>query len=192
MLNMSFNIKKSLGIFCYYIAPLALAGLSFFNVDDDLFPLLGNLSLMLLGITLFVKPLAAIFKINFLWTIVSWRRELGLLVFWLFFFHAAGLIYMFNLYKPEMWADFPIGLYFGLVAGLGLLLIAPTSNNYAIRLLKRNWKRLHYSVYVIFLFALLHRALIKGEYIFPLSIFFIFVILKVIEFRKLKKQSTVQ
>lgn len=184
MFDMKFSVKKILGIFSYYIAPLVLAVLSFIVPGNELFPLIGNYSLVLLGFTLFVKPLAAIFKINFLWTIVSLRRELGILVFWLFFFHAAGLIYMYNLYRPEIFMSLQAGSYFGITAGLGLIVLALTSNDYSIGLLKRNWKKLHYSVYAIFLFALLHRAFITGEFFLSISVFFVFTILKIIEFKK--------
>lgn len=51
--------------------------------------------------------------------------------------------------------------------GLGLLTIIPlalTSNDYAVKILKRNWKKVHLLVHPLVIFVLIHRGLNEGYF----------------------------
>lgn len=187
---MIYKIKKFLRPVIYYVLPCVLLTLSVLY-PGQLYNKFGEYAIYSLGIILFVKPIAAILKINLLWEIVSYRKELGLLVFWLFFFHAAGMSYLYGFYMPETWQYFTAPTYWGIVAGLGTTILAVTSNSYFIKLLKRNWKRLHYSAYFVYFAALMHISLIREEYFWNAVIFITFAILKIVEFNKLRKTKVV-
>jgi len=186
---MNRKFRKIFQILVYYVTPITLLVFSFITKDSHFFAELGNYSLYLLSAILFVKPIAAISKINFFWDIVSYRRELGILTFWLFLFHSAGLVYLYKFYEPSAWSNLSGSIYWGLVGGLGMTILAITANNYAVRLLRRNWKRLHYLAYFVLLTAFIHTALIRDEYVLFTVVFAIFFVLKVIEFSKLKKPA---
>ena len=53
----------------------------------------------------------------------------------------------------------------GLTAFIILLIMAITSNNFSVRILGRNWKRIHYFVYLALLFVLFHAFNIGQIYI---------------------------
>ncbi|OGH59364.1 MAG: hypothetical protein A2725_00865 [Candidatus Magasanikbacteria bacterium RIFCSPHIGHO2_01_FULL_33_34] len=186
---MQIKFRKITHLLIYYLTPVFLLILATQIKSLEFFKLLGQSALYLLGVILFVKPLAAIFKLKIFWKIVSYRRELGVLNFWLFFFHFAGMNYMYQFYKPEYWGSLGTPIYWGLVAGLGMTILTLTANNYAIKKLKKNWKKLHYSAYFVMFAAFVHVALTKQEVVKYALIFALFVILKVIEFRKIKKPT---
>jgi sulfoxide reductase heme-binding subunit YedZ len=125
---------------------------------------LGRMALYLLLITLGVTPIV---------TITGWkalpkhRRTFGLYTFVYFFLHFltfAALDYGLNLgeilrltsEKPFIWV--------GLTAGLILLALAVTSFKYWMKLLGKNWKRLHKTVYLAGGLVILHYAwALKGS-----------------------------
>ena len=185
---MEVKYKKIFQRLVYYALPIGLLIFFFmFRKDVVFFFGLGNYAIYLLGAILFIKPLAVIFEVKFFWQIVSYRRELGILDFWLFFSHAAGMSYLYGFSDPTMWGKLPSFVYWGVAAGIGMFVVAGTSNDYAVKLLKRNWKRVQSLTYLVFLFALLHAGVRKDQLFLYLSIFFVFAVLKIIEFRKVRK-----
>ena len=182
---MKITFRKITHGFIYYLLPLSLAFLFYWRPNRFWFIWLGYSTIYLLGVILFCQPLAVLLNIKWLWKIKSYRRELGILSFWTFFFHAAGFSYLYQLYRFEPW---PAALYWGAAAGLGMLILGVTSNTYAVRLLRRNWKRLHRIVYFVFAAALTHIALTRQRgYELYLIVFLIFFILKLLEWRKTKR-----
>jgi len=125
---------------------------------------LGRTALYMLLVTLAVTPVV---------TITGWkalpkhRRTFGLYTFGYFFLHFltfAVLDYGLDMReilrltgeKPFIWV--------GLLAGLILLALAVTSFKYWMKLLGKNWKRLHKTVYLAGVLVMMHYAwALKGS-----------------------------
>ncbi len=186
------KFRKILQAIAYYILPIALLIIAFSKTESSTFALLGNTSLILLTLIVFIKPIAVIVKKKFIWNIVSLRRELGVANFWTFLFHFSGLYYVYNM-TPSRVFDSGYFVFWGAMAGIGMIILGLTANNLFTRLLKKNWKRLHYITYPVFLFALYHGSKAQDQ----IENFYvagsIFIILKIIEFiikHKKSKQKT--
>jgi DMSO/TMAO reductase YedYZ heme-binding membrane subunit len=170
--------KKDLSNVIFYVLPIILTAFSFMFIDKHFYLHLGSIAEKLLIFLLFVKPLSTIIKP--LSRVVTYRKELGIASFWFFFFHAAGLIYVLSIinYTTPM-------LFWGLIAGIGMTILAITSNNYSIKKLKLNWKKLQYIVYPTFLLALAHSSLAENG---NLNKFYIvggiYLVLKIVEYVK--------
>jgi len=129
----------------------------------------GEWSLRFLWFSLFLTPLADIFKA--LWPIRI-RRMIGLFAFFYVVVHF--LIYMVLDQSMDFQAiltDFVERPYIsaGLVALLILLPLAVTSNRYMVSKLMQRWKTLHRWVYFAAIAAILHYVwLAKGDQIEPL------------------------
>lgn len=124
---------------------------------------------MLLGI-LFLSPLAKIFPMRLLLLLMGLRREFGILMGCFALVHSLAYFIGTSLFTTEIApflnANFfslhPI-LLFGIVAFLLTLPAFLTSNNMSMRLLGgKNWKRIHRSVYVLFVAVLLHVYFVRS------------------------------
>lgn len=117
---------------------------------------LGQGALILLLFTLCMTPLRRLTC----WA--GWlavRRQLGLWCFAYVLLHMAGyLLFILGLNMQRLQADLSERPYIivGVIALLGLLVLALTSNRYSQRRLGSRWRQLHKSVYVILGLALLH------------------------------------
>lgn len=178
------SFRKFTHLFIYYLVPTGLMAAFMTIGNPEMYEILGNWALWLLSFILFVKPVAVITKIKFFWKIISYRRELGILTFWLAFFHFFGMIYAYQFYKPEVWGSLGAAVYWGAAAALSITIVAMTSNNFVQKLLKRNWKRVQSLSYFVLFAVYMHVALIERELVFFLIMFGIFFVLKMIEFRK--------
>lgn len=183
---MNSTFRKLTHATVYYIFPLVLILISVNDPGRELLGLFGNATLILLVVILFSKPLAVLFNLKILWKIVGYRRELGILTFWVFLFHGAGMIYLYNLYDPATWKWISAYIYWGLAGGIGIIILGITSNNIAVRLLKKNWKKIQYLSYFVLVMGLVHIALLKQEYTLQILIFVAFVILKISAWMKIK------
>lgn len=126
---------------------------------------MGEFARNLLFVIVLVSPLAKLSRMKLLYQLVGLRRELGIWFGYLAIVHGVG--YMLD---PDWFEIFiapyvaqPISMMpryvFGILA-LGLtfpLLI--TSNNFSVKFLKGNWKKLHWLTYPMFAFVLLHSFL---------------------------------
>lgn len=122
----------------------------------------GSMAQVLLLVIVLVSPLAKLFRMKLLYQILGLRRELGIWFGYVAIVH--GLSFMLN---PN-WAGMFIEPYishpfdimpryiYGFIALVLTLPLLITSNSLSTRILKGNWKRLHYLVYPIFGFMLLH------------------------------------
>ncbi len=127
----------------------------------------GSVALKLLVAGLAVTPIMK-------WTRVSllkFRRAIGLIAF--FFVLAHFLVWaLLDVHSlGRVWADIVKRPYItiGMIALLALIPLVLTSNNWSIRRLGRNWKRLHQLVYGIALLGGVHFLwLSKGFQIEPL------------------------
>lgn len=129
----------------------------------------GLWGLYFLLVTLSITPLKKFTGIT--WP-VSLRRMLGL---YAFFYACLHLTVYFWLDQSFQWQaiieDIVKRPYItlGLTAWLLLLPLALTSNQYSMRLLKNNWKRLHRLVYIAALLVVVHFIwLVKADYAEPL------------------------
>lgn len=90
---------------------------------------------------------------------IMFRRHLGISTFLLAMLHALTVHFLPRLaYNSSIFAFTQFTL-FGLAALTCLTLLAFTSNDQSVKLLGKNWKRLHKLVYVIFWLIFLHVAL---------------------------------
>lgn len=163
--------------------------------------LTANIGIGVLRLTMLVKPVFMIMtrytKIPMKWlgkrifqvfyTIsrlgMKWRRQIGITSFLVIAVHAGLRIIQ------RIQIDFSLRTQlqkFRLLAGyIGLLMLFIgyiTSNNYSIRIFKKNRKLIQYSAYLALLFTLLHLAFINfWEYITHYIIFIIYIVLKLIE-----------
>lgn len=175
------NLKDYIREGIYYALPLILLVLVFLSPYREFFAHLGELAEKLLLFLLFVKPLAMITRFKFFIRAVAYRRESGIASFWFFIYHAAGLIFVRNLttianYKVTF-------LFWGLVAGIGMLILTATSNDESVIYFKKNWKRIQYIVYPVLFAVLAHSSLwANGDLIKFYVLGSLFVALKVVEF----------
>lgn len=168
------EIKKLLQIASYFVLPIfLLIGSLIFQTETDYFSSLGEASLTLLGFILFLTPIVDITQSKSLKLIRTFRREFGVASFWLFFFHAAGLIYLLNITTIKDFLDMQDYIFWGALSGIGMILLALTSNDYSVRLLKRNWKRLQMIAIPAYFFALVHAAMAEREPILEAILLFI-------------------
>lgn len=170
----------------YYLLPLILLVSIVFYPERAYFAFLGNLAEGVLIFLLFVKPLAKLFNSRILQKIVVFRRQLGIATFWLFLFHAGGLIHLLNLISLSNYSFYvKPHLFFALVASIGLVLLTVTSNNVSIKLMKKNWKRLQYLAYPILFAVLAHSSLVStGNLVKFYIVCGSFLVLKLLELKK--------
>ncbi len=156
---------------CYYWIPLGLfvyLMVSYFVGDlEHQSEELGNWGMILFFVILLVKPVMQIFpKFRIFGTIVGLRRELGVLCMWFVLTHGFGPMLESELWKSEnflpllAWDNY---LLWGIVGGLGMLILGITSNKVSVKFLKRNWKRLHLIIYPVMIASILHVIFIDIE-----------------------------
>lgn len=152
------------------VAHISLIGLLFPYLAKSF----GSLAQDLLLVILLVSPLSKLFRMKLLYQLMSLRRELGI-----WFAYAALVHSLGYLLDPDWFATFiapyvsqPLSILpryiFGILALTFTLPLLITSNNVSLRLLKGNWKKVHWLVYPLFAFMLLHiflprRAGIGGD-----------------------------
>lgn len=180
----SILIKKIAQIGSYYIYPILLAIAAFTFPSSELFRKFGTLAFWLLTGNLFLRPATVLVRLWPIQLLFTLRREIGIASFWSYVFHSLGMIYIFGLKPLELLSDPTSFIFFGASAGIGMYALGFTSNDLAVRLLKRNWKRLHRIAYVVFFLSLYHSSLAENE---PAKLYLIggaFIIAKALEFRK--------
>ncbi len=117
----------------------------------------GELAGRFLIIAMMVTPLALLFR-GAAWTrwLMRRRRALGVVAFGYAAFHT--LLYIVDLGSlRDMLAEFwALGIWTGWAAFAIFIPLAVTSNDAAVRRLRRTWQPLHRWVYVAALFTLIH------------------------------------
>lgn len=116
----------------------------------------GTWALVFLCLTLSITPLR---KITGITTLINYRRNLGLLCFFYASLHFSIWFWLdHNLSLSDMIQDVfkrPF-ITMGFICFLLLWPLALTSNQFSIRLLKRNWSKLHQLIYIIAITAIAH------------------------------------
>lgn len=150
------GIKRGLLI----VAHLSIFGFFFPELRKDF----GSQAINLLYVILFLSPLSQILGIRLLLILMSYRRQLGILMAYLATVHGLGYL------LDPLWVQTVLGIQssppfspidprylVGIAAYFLTLPLLLTSNTLSVRLLKQNWKRVHFLVYGVFAFAVLHQ-----------------------------------
>ena len=183
------NVKKILNILCYWILPLGLLAVSFAVPDAKIFGLSGKAAMILLIAILFVSPLATITQWRFFKSILGFRRQLGIAIFWLAFFHTVGFIYVQDLTQAVLYFDFGYHLFYGAIAMIGMALLAATSNNRAVGYLRRHWKKVQFITYPVFFLVLIHASMATGEWQKLIVFGSAYVIFKVVAWQLVRRRK---
>ena len=148
----------------------------------------GEWTLIFILLTLSMTPLKKITN-SLEW--IKFRRMLGLFTFFYASIHMlsyVGLDYRFDfepLIDDVLKKKF---IFIGFSAWLLLIPLAITSSDKMVRILKKNWKKLHRLVYIISIFGVLHFVWLSKTIFFKPLIFLIILIILLlfrINFRKL-------
>jgi sulfoxide reductase heme-binding subunit YedZ len=144
--------------YMFYAVFLALRGENILGPDPPLTLALlsGEWAIRILVLTLALTPIRYLFNSPVVW---RYRRMIGL---YAFFYVTLHLLVFLMFLLQWRWAD--IGseiverpfITIGFAAYVLMVPLAMTSFNYAQRKLGRNWKRIHRSIYVISILAVLH------------------------------------
>lgn len=187
-INMIINIqiKKILDIVCYYVTPIALVFVSFFVRDPEILNIFGWVAVWLLVFLLFIKPLGLIYNVMWMKRWVGYRRQLGVATFWFAFFHSVMFIYTYKFYELFNYVGWNNYLFYGIVAMIGMMILAVTSNRYSLKRLRTGWKSVQHLVYPVFALTLIHVGMIRGEMVQFGIIIAMYASLKYLEFRKVR------
>ncbi len=143
--------------------PLIWLGLAFalgylsINPIQDLTFATGEGAIRLLVLSLACTPISIVFG----WRqVLPLRKWLGLYAFLYAMLHFIIFIWLdYGLNLELVWADGLVQKPYIIVGFISLLILLPlaiTSNQQSMRLLKKNWKRLHQLVYLAAILAVLH------------------------------------
>jgi sulfoxide reductase heme-binding subunit YedZ len=151
----------------------------------------GKTALILLLLSLACTPINFIFKYR---PVLKLRRPLGLYSFMYASIHFAifiGVDYFFNFRLIQDALLEKRYAIVGLITGLILLALAITSTKGWQRRLKKNWKRLHYLVYVAGILAVVHYIwLVKQGVLQPWIFAGIVALLLILRLKPIKKWAS--
>ncbi len=173
--------RKLVQIATYYLLPIGLLGAVLLIGDGHFFKELGEKALLLVALNLYIKPVAVLFKHQLTALALTFRREIGIASFWLYAFHSAGMFISRGL-EVSYFLNPQGFLFWGGIAGFGMYILGLTSNNFAQKLLKKNWKKVQSSAYLVFIFASYHSALASGSFTKMIVGVGLFVVLKVLQY----------
>jgi DMSO/TMAO reductase YedYZ heme-binding membrane subunit len=149
------------------IAHLSLVGFLFPDIRKDF----GEFAANILIFSLFLSPLARITRMRLLNQMMSLRREMGILMAYLAIVHGVGYIIdpawastLFPDTPPDSFLSSGAAYAYGFWALVLTFPLLITSNNLAQKYLGgKAWKRVHRVVYAVFVLAILHRFLQRGD-----------------------------
>ena len=181
-----------------FLAFIPLVGIFFLPMD---YRNLGEFSWNILLLIVFLRPLSDIFpEFKILKRVLPLRKEAGILCGTLAIAHSIG--FFLNKEIPlESWFigaqywDMSQHFFWGILGVIIAALLTITSNTFSIKLLKRNWKKLHKFTYLFVIFVALHISLIayaKGANITDkdvLAPLFVVILLLLVLFLSAKKIS---
>lgn len=183
LIGVSPAIKRILSVFSYGMVPIVGVGLSVFFPSGELFRKFGELAEWGLIVILFMKPVAFVVPLQFLKRAITYRRQMGVTVFWLATFHGFGYMYLYGIWLPKSFLGWENFLLYGGVAMGMMLVLGITSNDVSVRFFRSNWKRIQYLAYPTFFFVLLHSSMAKGEFVKIVVFGGAYILLKYLEIR---------
>ncbi|WP_372604130.1 protein-methionine-sulfoxide reductase heme-binding subunit MsrQ [Actibacterium sp.] len=149
---------------------------------------LGETALQLLIVVLAVTPLRRFTGIS----LIRFRRALGLLAFAYVALHLATWAFLDVQSWGRVWADIVKRPYITIgMAGFVLMLpLALTSNNWSIRRLRANWRKLHRLTYAIVVLGGVHYVmLVKGWQTQPLVYLAVILLLLGLRFQPARRRQ---
>jgi len=161
--NTYFLTQKLLKVLAYIIIPIIFG---FLTIWIDFNQGLGEMyawsqftartAFFLLMFLLYLKPLMKIFpNVGLIRKLMLFRRQFGVATFYFALFHMINSIFFYIEKNNYPVIDTLIWFKYGTISILVLFVMYLTSNNYSVRLLKRNWKKvqglIHFSVAVLFI-----------------------------------------
>lgn len=168
---------------------LSFTALLVFLIPKE-FKTFGEIGWGLLIFIVYIRPLSDVFpKIGLLKTLTMLRKEAGILcgsfilAHSVGFFLRKGLPFFSSLINPKFW-DFT-GLFgWGMVGFIATFLVILTSNNYAIKKLKKYWKPIQRLTYLIFLVSAIHIGFASDHWVKMGLILGGFIVLWILAYRK--------
>jgi len=118
------------------------------------------------------RPLLNIFKLKFLAPVVGKRKYLGWITGLAVVLHVMVYTVTFNqplgfFLDPKYW-DLGRAMGWGILALVIMIPLVLTSNTAAMKLLKKNWKRVQRLAYAFFIVAGIHIYMMGGKWLFTL------------------------
>lgn len=171
-------IKISLFLPAFWISYLIFFGDLGADPAKNLNHTFGTIAVLFLFTNLLIGNLLSIFKCrpqllndffkNILQLLNQSRRWVGVVGFFYLFGHFIMYLFIESLEIKALKLIFEkTYLTIGFISFSILLLLTITSNNFMVRSLKKNWKKLHQFVYLVFFLTLIHISLIeKVDYTF--------------------------
>ncbi|MEA3399222.1 MAG: ferric reductase-like transmembrane domain-containing protein, partial [Patescibacteria group bacterium] len=159
------------------------------KLQYNLFVNMGHWSFLIFTFIVFIKPLSKLFKkVKFFKKSLTYRKELGILIFWLGIFHSIFLFFnlKMNLLPLNNLTSLTLHISWGILAFILIFFLGITSNNFSLKKLKKDWKKVQYLTYFAYAFVCIHKALVSNKihgYIF-LGVYIILRIATSKHFRK--------
>lgn len=157
------SMRSLFSVLAYYGLPIVFALLSILFPSGEVYAKMGLASMFVLAFLMFLKPMAILSKCQKLMFLLQFRRQYGVIAFYLALFHGAGLFVHYDLWDSDFLGNFSNHYFYGFVALLGMIILGITSNNFSVRILKKYWKQVHWLAYPTFIFTLLHAGLANGS-----------------------------
>lgn len=118
--------------------------------------------------------------------LMIYRRNFGIFTYMLILTHEFSYYSGQIILGPDAFIKSPSFVKMGMIASLLLLPLFLTSNDFAVRILKKWWKRLHKLIYVAVLFVYLHLLFQKSPFAIVLLLWMLINLIAVL-YRDLKK-----
>ncbi len=120
---------------------------------------LGSIAIQTFIAVLAITPLRKYVGLNLL----KFRRALGLAVFFFVAVHLGVWLFLDVQIASQIWADIIKRPYItvGMISFVLLIPLAVTSNNWSIRKLRGNWRKLHMLSYPAVLLAAIHNVMVQ-------------------------------
>lgn len=188
-LNMNITpIINKIRTISYYLLPAILIAIYLLIKDGDIYAEMGEIALNIFIAIMFSKPLIILSRQMKWRKYLVYRKDLGIYCFWFFAFHMFGLMRANGIEIQHLFMT-PSNnfLFWGAMGGIGVIILGVTSNNASMKLLKKNWKRLHSLAYPAFFFGLYHSSLAEGEIAKFYLLGGLFIIAKVLEKLEIKR-----
>ncbi len=136
---------------------------------------LGDLTIQFLILGLAITPLRKITGLN----LVRYRRAIGLITFYFLCAHILVWLVLDLQFLSEIGKALSKQPYIivGMLAFLGMVPLALTSNNWSMRKLKLRWGKLHKLVYPVAILGAVHGIMVQKVWEFQESVYLVVILL---------------
>lgn len=150
---------------------------------------LGELALQLLIVGLAITPLRRFLGLN----LIRFRRAIGVITFAYVFLHLLVWLVLDVQILSQIWADILKRPYItvGMASFVLMIPLAGTSNNWSVRKLGPNWRKLHKLTYPIAILGAIHFILLsKGLQLEPIAYLLTILVLLALRIRRVGVNQT--